>query len=110
MKNYFESEKDFFKFIEKEYNSIDSLSRIEEISTFFKKRFFYYNKNSFLWKHLIKNLNIDTLNKDDINSKLIDIIKEIENLKLLENNANEQKNVSEDKLNFYSKKIRKKKI
>ena len=97
MKNYFEEEKEFFKFVEKKYNSIDSLNRIEEIIHFFKKRFFYYNKNSFLWNHLIKNLNIDNLNKDDINSKLIDIRKEIDNLKILENNADEQKNVNEDK-------------
>ena len=66
LNNYFEKEKRFFKSVEENYNSIDSLSKIEEICNFYKKRFFYYNKNSFLWKNLIQNLNIDNLNKDDI--------------------------------------------
>lgn len=91
--NYFEREKNFFKFVEDNYNSIDNLGRIEEINNYYKKRFFYYNKNSFLWKNLISNLNIDDLNKDDINSKLIDIrkeIQEIENITI--------QNESEDKL------------
>ena len=91
--NYFEKEKNFFKFVEGNYNSIDNLGRIEEICNYYKKRFFYYNKNSFLWKNLIESLNIDNLNKDDINNKLIDIrkeIKEIENINI--------QNESEDKL------------
>mgnify|MGYP002622861730 CR=1 FL=1 len=91
---YFEEEKVFFKNVENHYNSLD----FEEIINFYKKRFFYYNKNSFLWLNLNKKLNIDYLNKDDINSKLIDIRKEIDNLKIVENNGNEQKDVSEDRL------------
>ena len=93
LKNYFEKEKNFFKFVEEHYNSIDSLGKIEEISNYYKKRFFYYNKNSFLWLELIESLNIENLNKDDINSKLIDIRKEIREIE----NINTQ-NESEDKL------------
>ena len=98
LKYYFEKESRFFKFIENKYETIDDENKIEEIINYFKIRYFYYNKNSFLWMNLIKKLQIDyNLNKDDINSRLIDIRKEIDNLKILENNADDQKNVSEDK-------------
>ena len=85
--------------IEQKYNSLKDLNQIDELIEFLKKRFFYYNKNSFLWMDLIKKKNIDAnLNKDDINSKLIDIRKEISNIKILENNSNELETLNEDKM------------
>ena len=90
MEYYFEKEKQFFNFVEEKYNSLDDSKKIDEYVEFFKKSFFYYNKNSFLWMNLIDSLNIDYLNKDDINSKLIDIRKEITKLKILENEKNIQ--------------------
>ena len=97
VKYYFEEEKKFFNFIEKKYESIKNEIEIDENIKFFQNRNFYYNKNSFLWKNLTKNLNIDNLNKEDINSKLIDIRKEISNLKTIENEEN-GKNINDDKL------------
>ncbi len=85
---YFEKEKQFFNFIEEKYNSLDDSKKIDEYVEFFKKSFFYYNKKSFLWMNLIDSLNIDYLNKDEIKSKLMDIRKEIKNLKILENEKN----------------------
>ena len=96
---YFEEERNFFRFVENKYQHIDE-TEIEEIIRYFKIRFFYYNKNSFLWGNKIKNINLNNLNKDDIESKLIDIRKEIQDLKILENSAHETKDISEDKLNL----------
>ena len=98
-KYYFDKERKFFEVIEQKYNSLKDLNQIDELIEFLKKRFFYYNKNSFLWMDLIKKKNIDAnLNKDDINSKLIDIRKEISNIKILENNSNELETLNEDKM------------
>ena len=52
--NYFIKETSFFQFIEKKYNSLENLNQIEEFTQYFKKRYFYYNSNSFLWFYLTK--------------------------------------------------------
>ncbi len=99
LKYYFEKEKPFFNFIEEKYNSLDNLKKIDELIEYFKQRFFYYNKNSFLWMNLINKINIDNnLNKDDINNKLIEIGKEITNLTNIEKYEIDAQKINDDKL------------
>ena len=98
LNNYFNKEKNFFQFIERKYNSLENLNQIEEFAQYFKKRYFYYNSNSFLWFHLTQKNKINyNLNKNDIEGKLIDIRKEMKSLTILENNANEPLDIDEDK-------------
>ena len=58
LKYYFEKEKKFFNLTEEIYNSLYNLKEIEELINYFKKRFFYYNKNSFLWMNLINKIHL----------------------------------------------------
>ena len=93
---YFEKEKNLFIFAENKFN-LKNETEIETNIQFLQNRNFYYNKNSFLWKNLTKNLSFENLNKDDINSKLIDIQKEISNLSRIENAENEPKILDNEK-------------
>ena len=103
LNNYFEKEKNFFEFVEKIFISLKDERRIPEIVEYFKKRFFYYNKKSFLSMKLFgKNIAINNLSKEEIKRKIIDIRKEIVNLEDIEKEGNleEQKYIINDLFNL----------
>ena len=85
--------------MEKRFDKLEDKSQINEIIDYFQKRNFYYKKNSFLSMKLIEsNLSLNNLSRDEINIQLIDIRREIENLRTIENTGNleEQNYISND--------------